>query len=143
MAFLRVQRLVDPGSERAGDDSNEWRKDAAAKKQQRDGQQNQDEAAMLLLNKEGRPDHDDDAEHDGQDARDQETGDDRHRRFALVPAQFRHAWGAHGGYHQALWNGIPLEHLKDAMFDAGPAGSQAEHRCRDPRRSSHYCVFSH
>jgi hypothetical protein len=37
------------------------------------------------MNEEDRPERDDQAKDDRQDASDQETGDDGHGRFALVP----------------------------------------------------------
>ena len=80
---------------------------------------------MLLLNKHGCPNHNEQAENHRQDARYQEAGNKCHGGF--VTEGERQSRRTHGKYLYAFWHDISLQRFKETMFHAEQPGINAEY----------------
>jgi len=80
---------------------------------------------MLLLNKHGRPNHNEQAENHRDDARYQEIGNECHGGF--VAEGERQSWRTHGKYLDAFWHSISLQRFKETMLHAEQTCINAEY----------------
>jgi len=79
---------------------------------------------MLLLNKHSRPNHNQQAENHGNDARHQEIGNECHGGF-VAEGEGQAGW-TYGKYLDAFWRNISLQRFKETMLHAEQTCINAE-----------------